>query len=103
VPRRLRYSDDAIADLVAIRDWLTQPGSGLAARRRLTAIRSAIRRLKQSSCLWPAGEHLGTRELPCDAGYRAMYEVNPDTGSNATAGDILVLRVFGPGQDRRRL
>jgi hypothetical protein len=28
--------------------------------------------------------------------------VHRDTGSNATAGDVLVLRVFGPGQDRER-
>jgi hypothetical protein len=29
-----------------------------------------------------------------------VYELHPDTGSNATAGDVLVLRVFGPGQDQ---
>jgi hypothetical protein len=43
------------------------------------------------------------RELPCEGGYRAFYEVLPDTGRNDTAGDVIVLRVFGPGQDRRRL
>lgn len=29
-----------------------------------------------------------------------IYEVNPDTGSNATSGDVVVLRIFGPGQSR---
>jgi hypothetical protein len=29
-----------------------------------------------------------------------LYRVVPDTGRNDTAGDVLVLRVFGPGQDR---
>jgi len=29
-----------------------------------------------------------------------MYEVDPDTGRNDSAGDMLLLRVFGPGQDR---
>lgn len=49
---------------------------------------------------WPAP---GVRELPCDGGYRALYEVIPDTGREETAGDVLVLRVFGPGQDRGML
>jgi hypothetical protein len=40
------------------------------------------------------------RELPCGGGYRALYRVVHDMGDNATAGDVLVLRVFGPGQDR---
>jgi hypothetical protein len=29
--------------------------------------------------------------------------MNPDTGRNDTAGDVYVLRVFGPGQDSGRL
>ena len=101
MPRRLDYTEDAIEDLQAIRGWLTQPGSGRRARRRLTAIRTAIRQLRQHPCLFPFGQHPGVRELPCDGGYRALYEVTPDTGHNETAGNVLVLRVFGPGQDRR--
>jgi len=88
VPRTLIYAPRARDDLAAIRRWLTQPGSGTAARRRLAAIRNAINRL---------------RELPCEGGYRALYEIIPDTGRNETAGDVRVLRVFGPGQDRRTL
>ena len=34
---------------------------------------------------------------------RALYESSPDTGRNETAGDVRVLRVFGPGQDRNTL
>jgi hypothetical protein len=45
-------------------------------------------------------EHPGTRELPCEGGYRALYEVHPDTGRSETTGDVRVLRVFGPGQLR---
>ena len=80
-----------------------QAGSGPAARRRLIAIRADIRRLKQHPCLYPAGQHPGVRELPCHGGYRALYRVHPDTGHDETAGDVLVLRVFGPGQSRDRL
>ena len=33
-------------------------------------------------------------------GASRIYRVDPDSGSNATAGNVTVLRVFGPGQDR---
>ena len=99
MPRRLSYTDEARDDLNTIRLWLTQPGSGLPARRRLAAIRAAINWLRQYPCLYPTGEHPGVRERPCDGGYR----VAPDTGHNDTAGDVVVLRVFGPGQSRQRI
>jgi len=75
---------------------------GRAARRRLKAIRDAINRLREHPCLYPVADHPGVRELPCDGGFRALYEVDPDTGRNDTAGDVQVLRVFGPGQSRER-
>ena len=103
MPRRLIYAPRAREDVDSIRRWLTQPGAGLAARRRLTAIRAAINRLRQHPCLHPAGPHPGVRELPCAGGYRALYRVIPDTGRDQTAGDVRVLRVFGPGQSRDRL
>ena len=34
------------------------------------------------------------------SGYRVLYQVVPDTGISSTSGDIIVLRVFGPGQNR---
>ena len=52
-----------------------------------------------SACLYPVGDQPGVRELSCE-GHRVMYEVDPDTGRNDSAGDMLLLRVFGPGQDR---
>nr|WP_294543214.1 hypothetical protein [uncultured Rhodopila sp.] len=69
----------------------------------LAAIRADIRRLRRHPCQWPIGEYPRVRELPCAGGYRVLYEVTPDTGRSATAGDVLVLRVYGPGQDRSRL
>jgi hypothetical protein len=66
-------------------------------------IRDAINQLRQHPCLYPVIEHPGTRELPCEGGYRALYEVRPDTGRSETAGDVVVLRVFGPGQSRGQL
>jgi plasmid stabilization system protein ParE len=103
VSRPLIYAPRALADLDAITSWLTQPGAGPAAQRRLTAIWTAIERLCLHPCLYPAGQHTGVPELPCDGGYRALYKVLPDTGRDETAGDSRVLRVFGPGQSRDRL
>jgi plasmid stabilization system protein ParE len=99
----LRYTDKALADLDAIRGWLTQPGAGPVARRRLLPIRAAINGLRGNPCVCPIGQHAGVRELPCDGGYRALYRVTNDTGYNESAGDVQVLRVFGPGQARERL
>ncbi len=103
MPRKLDYTDEAVEDLKAIRRWLTQPGSGPVARRRLSAVRAAINRLREHPCRYPVGQHPGVRELPCNGGYRAMYELYPDTGRDETTGDVLVLRVFGPGQSHDRL
>ena len=79
-----------------------QPGSGSAARRVLAGIRSDLLHLQENPCRWPVGQHPGTRECPCAGGYRVIYEVIPDTGRDETAGDVRILRVYGPGQDRRQ-
>jgi hypothetical protein len=67
------------------------------------AIRAAINRLREHPCRYPVSEHPGVRELPCSGGYRVFYELHPDTGRDETAGDVRLLRVFGPGQSRDRL
>jgi hypothetical protein len=53
--------------------------------------------------VYPVGQHQSVRELPCDGGYRALYEVHPDTSRDDSAGDVQVLRVFGSGQSRESL
>ncbi|MGA9865453.1 MAG: type II toxin-antitoxin system RelE/ParE family toxin [Acetobacteraceae bacterium] len=103
MPRTLIYAPRARDDLDAARRWLTQPGSGPAARRKLAAIWTAVEGLREHPCRYPIGEHPSIRELPCGGGYRALNEVTPDSGRNETAGDVRVLRVFGPGQDRGNL
>jgi len=99
VPRTLRLARQAIEDLTAVRRWQTQPGAGDAGAARVKRIRAAIRRLKAHPCLHPEGERIGTRELSCER-HRIVYRVDPDTGHDATTGDVQVLRVFGPGQAR---
>jgi len=82
--------------------WLSQPGSGPRARRRALHIRADINALANHPCLFALGDHPGRREFTSE-GYRIVYIVRPDTGLNATAGDVEVLRVFGPGQSRETL
>ena len=101
--RGLTYAPRARDDLEAARRWLTQPGSGPTARRKLVGIRDAIENLRVNPCRYPLGRHAGVRERPCAGGYRVLYEVLPDTGRDDTAGEVRVLRIFGPGQSRDRL
>lgn len=42
-------------------------------------------------------EHPGHRQVVV-SGYRIVYRIDPDTGDGATAGDIRIVAVFGPGQ-----
>jgi plasmid stabilization system protein ParE len=102
VPRVLNLSNEALRDLDAIRRWHTQPGAGRAAAARMKRIRTAIRGLKAHPCRYPEGEHPDTREMPCEE-HRVVYAVDPDTDDNETAGDVQVMRVFGPGLARDRL
>ncbi len=44
-------------------------------------------------------DHRGVWELPRAGGYKVAYQLEPDTGSNADADDVVILRVFGPGQE----
>jgi plasmid stabilization system protein ParE len=97
--RSVTISPEAAADLVAARRWLLQPGSGQVALRRLRNIRSSIRALRQAPCFWAIGDHPDIREIPVE-GYRVLFIVEPDTGSNDTAGDVTALRLFGPWQER---
>jgi len=95
VARRLIYAQEARDDLEAARGWLTQPGSGPAARRKLAAIRADIRRLQQHPCLWPAGDHPSVRELPAAGGYHVFYKVEPDTGREVWFGFLWPFRNEG--------
>lgn len=97
--RSLSYSREASADIEVVRWWYAQPGAGRTAQRRIRAILAAIGRLRQHPSRYPHGDHPGTRRMAVE-GHAVIYEVIPDTGHDATAGDVVVLRVFGPGQDR---
>ena len=75
-----------------------QPGSGPHAWQKLDAILAAVEDLRDHPCRFPIGTHRGVRERLCAGGWRVLYRVFPDTGSDLTAGEVRVLRVYGPDQ-----
>ena len=40
---------------------------------------------------------MGTRLLVSQR-HRIVYRITPDTGDTLTAGDVFLVRIFGPGQ-----
>ncbi len=97
--RGLAITEAAAKDLMEAQGWLTQPGSGVRAARKLASLRAAILDLQLHPCRWPQAQHAGVRERQVGE-YRLAYEVVPDSGDDGTAGDVTVLRVFGPRQQR---
>jgi len=95
---RVDLSGDARRDLALIQDWLTQPGAGRVAARKLHALDLAIRDLRQCADRWPVGDHAEVRERPTDGGYRLLYRILAER-----PGTVLILRIFGPYQDRSNL
>ena len=100
--RRLDLAPRVIDDLREMRAWQTQYGSGDAGRRRADNIVQAIEALVNHPCRYPIGPRAGMRQMIVER-HVVVYRVAPDTGDNRTAGDVLVVRVFGPGQQRDRL
>lgn len=88
----------AARDLNGIRAWFTQFGAGARAQRRLAHIERAILELADHPCRHPR-EDRGRREFTVEE-HRVQYRVYRDTGRDETAGDVRVLRIFGPGQHR---
>ncbi|MGH7044281.1 MAG: type II toxin-antitoxin system RelE/ParE family toxin [Acetobacteraceae bacterium] len=88
--RKLRFADRAISDIAGVVAWLTQPGAGSRANRRLQRIFSAIRSLPDHPERHPA-DQWERREFNVE-GHRVRFMVRAD--------EILVLRIFGPGQSR---
>jgi len=92
-PYQVIFTARARVDLLAVRRWLYQPGSGLKARLRSARITRAIVELQFTPFRWPKGDVAGVRERPVE-GHRILYRI--DDGNRT----ISIIRVFGPFQDR---
>jgi plasmid stabilization system protein ParE len=96
--RRVVRAPVAAETLIAARRWLRQPGAGDVGKARWNAILAAIESLRSLPYLGnEITEPHGYRQLVV-SGYRLIYRVQPDTEDNETAGDGLLVAVFGPGQ-----
>ena len=91
----LLFTARARRDLLALRRWLSQPGSGLPARLKIARISRALAELQFSPGRWPEGRH-GARERVVD-GYLIAYRIDD------ARKQVRVLRIFGPYQDRAGL
>ena len=80
------------------RKWLTQPGSGRVGRARWVALRDAPKLLLLDPRKGAAYPDLDGLRQYVVTGYRILYQVVPDTGDSATAGDVLVAVILAPGQ-----
>jgi len=89
---------EAATDLAEAQGWLLQQGSGSAARKRYDALIHAIEGLVAHPTRYRRSPDEATRRVMVVSGYRVIYRVDPDTGADATAGDVTVLAVFGPGE-----
>ncbi len=96
--RIVAITPEANDDLNQARVWLHQRGAAKVARRRFMAITNAIRTLETDPVRYRRDPEDARRRVASVAGYRIVYEVDPDTGDNATAGNVTVLAILGPGE-----
>ena len=90
----LRFTPAALDDIAGVRLWYGQAGAGHVARAKVRAIREGIRRLRHPQ--WSrAGRELGHGDrIVVIHGHSIIYRLTPEA--------VIILRVFGPGQDRPR-
>ncbi len=98
--RALIVSSRAEADIVAAEDrFLAYGGPTPQALRRLQDLIEAIKDLKTAPVMFKMSTRFpGVRERVV-SGCTIYFRVLPDTGLNATAGDVRVLHIKLPGQD----
>lgn len=94
-------SATATRDLGQIRAWYSQPGSGPRAKRRASAILQAMRDLERHPPIGAPSEEPGVRERVVEE-HTVIYRVQNDTGVAGQGGDIEVIRIWQPGQNRGR-
>lgn len=79
--------------------WLSQPGAGSQALRKLDAIKSSIEGLSDAPLRHPIFFPNGRRKCSTSGGYEIHYEVIPDPPDSTTSGVVNVLFVKSPYQD----
>ena len=75
-----------------------QDGSGPAGRAKWEAVRNAPKVLKAAPYSGGIAPGLPNARQLVVAAHRFIYDIEPDTGDTATAGDVRILLLLGPGQ-----
>lgn len=96
---KLRLSHEADADLRRITKWLSQPGSGEEARKKLDALKDGIKGVKRDPLRHPIFEPTGGRKCSTRGGYEIHYDVYGDPSGSTTSGRIEVAFLKAPFQD----
>lgn len=96
---RLRLTADAQADLREITKWLSQPGSGAEARKKLEALKDGLKGLRRDPLRHPVFGPTGGRKCSTRAGYEIHYDASGDPPGSTTSGIVEVAFVKGPYQD----
>jgi plasmid stabilization system protein ParE len=101
--RELVVSPRAAADIAAATDrFFAYAGPTLQARQRLRDLINAIEDLTQAPVTFRVSARLAGARERVVSGCVIYFRVLPDTGENATAGDVRVLHVKLPGQNDPR-
>ena len=95
--RTVILAPSAQKDRKTIKAWFRQPGSGQAARARLAKLQAGLAALATFPLINRPGPVPGTRMLICQ-GHKVIYEIEPGSDGTPEAGDVVVLRIYGPGQ-----
>ena len=98
--RRVRLSVSAARDLARMREWYSQPGSGPTAKARVRRITATLRSLQRHPLLGHPDRDTPDLRLLVSEGHVIVYRVANDTGATADAGDVEIIRIWGPGQER---
>lgn len=95
----VRLTAAAQADLRVIIRWLSQPGAGMPAHKKLDAIRLGIRGLGEAPLRYPVSMSTNTRKRSVSGGYEIHYDLTRHPPGSMTPGVVNVLFVKGPYQD----
>lgn len=99
MPRAVFLSPAAARDLQYVRAWYSHPEPGRGHGLRVARIVNAIDELAERPVNFPKGVWPGTRTRFVE-GHRIVYRVENDTDDNATAGDVEIIRIWCPRQNR---
>lgn len=89
---RVRLSTAAIRDLARQRAYMTQPGAGQPAARKLAALLRQLERLPDEIPQHPIDRFRPAYRAATVGGFTILFR--PDRGG------VFVRRIYGPGQDR---